>query len=445
MSAFAGTLGTVASDRVALENSGFNRIAWRFLPILVIAFLLNFIDRTNVSVAALTMNRALGLTGSQFGFGSGLFFVGYCLFDVPSNLMLYRFGARRWLARIMVTWGVASAATAFVVGPNSFYVVRFLVGVAEAGFFPGVAFYLSAWFPREYRAKVLTWFLIAIPGSSLIGGPLSGFLLTLDGSAGMAGWRWLLIVEALPAIVVGLLLLRILADSPRDARWLPQAEREAVVQRLEIEARDQAVHSIAALAPALRDVRVLMLGLVFMTLSIASFGIQLWLPLIIRHQQGQLSDLSVGVISAIPFLFATVAMLLWTTLGGRRGSPAANVACTCVVAAVGCAAALLSTSFAVSLAGVTIALVGINASRGFFWAMPSQFLTGIAGAGGIAFINMIGTTGGFIGPSIMGWLKDVTGSFEAGLACMGTSLLAAAALAGLAGARIRRFGRLGSL
>src|SRR5262249_1846485 len=262
----------------------------RLLPILVVAFTLNFLDRTNVSVAALTMNKDIGLSASQFGLGSGLFFLGYCLFDVPSNLLLYRFGARIWLARIMVPWGVLSAATVFVPGPYSFYFVRFLLGLAEAGFFPGVAFYLSAWFPKASRAKILTWFLVAIPASSLVGSPLSGLLLELDGVGGLAGWKWLLIIEALPTIVVGLLLLKVLADGPERAKWLTAAERLAILKRLESERSEQARHSLRELLPALRDIRVLLLAGVFLALSIGSFGVQIWLPLIIKHEQQQVSN-----------------------------------------------------------------------------------------------------------------------------------------------------------
>ena len=418
----------IPDDGLHVEDVAFSKVAWRLLPILVVSFALNFLDRTNVGVAALTMNEDIGLSASQFGLGSGLFFLGYCLFDVPSNLLLYRFGARIWLSRIMVTWGIVSAATIFVTGPYSFYFVRFLLGVAEAGFFPGVAFYLSAWFPKASRAKILTWFLVAIPASSLIGSPLSGLLLELDGVAGLAGWKWLLIIEALPTMVVGLLLLKVLADGPEQARWLTGPERLAILRRLDNERSEQAHHSLHKLVPALRDIRVLLLAGVFLALSIGSFGVQIWLPLIIKHEQQHFSNLMIGLISAIPFLFATVAMVIWAVIGSRRGSMADNVIITCALASMGFAAALIPGSFLVSMIGITIALIGMNASRGFFWAIPSQFLTGVAAAGGIAFINMIGVAGGFIGPWLMGSLKDLTGSFEVGLAGLGGSLLIAAIL-----------------
>ena len=226
-----------------MRRRALSKAAWRLLPILTIAYVLNYLDRTSVGFAALTMNRDLGLTAYEFGWGAGLLFASYAIFEIPSNLILYRFGARRWIARIMISWGVVAAANAFVVGPNSFYIVRLLLGAAEAGFFPGITFFLAAWFPAQYRARVLAWFLVAIPVSSVIGGPISSLLLQMDGLAGLAGWQWMFIVEGLPASIVGFFILRMLSDRPEEAEWLSVEERAAMVAMRAEEQRDRARHS----------------------------------------------------------------------------------------------------------------------------------------------------------------------------------------------------------
>lgn len=400
-------------DEPVLKRAAFSKVIWRMLPILTLAYVFNFLDRTNIGFAALQMNHDIGLSATQFGWGAGILFLGYCGFEIPGNFLLYRFGARIWLSRIMISWGLVSCAMALVSGPTSFFVLRFVLGVAEAGFFPGVAFFLSAWFPAEYRTRILSWFLLAIPMSSVIGGPLGGALLGFDGVWGVAGWRWLFIIEGAPAVVIGLMLMKLLTNRPQDATWLNDCEKRIILSSLEGEKRDRAVNKFGA---AMRDLRVWMCTLIYLGFTIGSYGVQIWLPLILKQQN--LSNLQVGWISAIPYAAAGVGMILWARFADRSGEKIINLATCCLLAVVGFLVAISTGRFDISLLGLTSALVGVTAARAIFWAIPTRFLTGIAAAGGIAFINTIGTTGGFFGPTIVGWLKDATGSYEAGLLAM---------------------------
>jgi MFS family permease len=403
----------------------FSKVAWRLLPILIVAYIFNYLDRNNIGFAALTMNEDIGLTATQFGRGAGILFVGYCFLEVPSNMILYRVGARRWIARIMISWGLVSAATIFVSGPLSFYLLRFMLGAAEAGFFPGVAFYLGNWFPAEFRTRVIAWFMVAIPISSVIGGALSGLLLQMNGIAGLSGWKWLFILEGLPVAVLGLVVLRVMTERPEDAAWLTAEEREAVRDRVASEKRPREVRH---LGPALRDARVLILGGVQFGFLVGSYGVGIFLPQILKL--GHLSDLEVGFLSSGAYAVASLAMILWASHVDRGGNKVTNLALSCLVAAAGLACAVLSTRFWVSFTWLTVSLAGINAARGIFFTIPMRFLSGIALAGGLAFINSIGTAGGFVGPYIFGWLTERNGgSFTPGLAVMAVFLLTAAALA----------------
>jgi ACS family tartrate transporter-like MFS transporter len=401
----------------------FAKISWRLMPFLIAAYILNYLDRNNIGFAALTMNQEIGLTPTQFGYASGILFLGYCFFEMPSNIALYRVGARIWLSRIMITWGLVSAATIFVTGAKSLYLLRFLLGVAEAGFFPGVAFYLGTWFPTEYRTRAIAWFMVAIPVSSVIGGPVSGWLLAMDGVAGLAGWKWLFLVEGLPVCLLGVAALWVLADRPEDATWLTEEERQIVHDRLASERREREVKH---LLPALKDARVLVLAGVQFGFLVGSYGVGLFLPQILK--EGQLSDIEVGFVSSACYVVASVGMIAWATHVERHGGRVGNLTLTCLVAAIGFLGAIYSSRFWVSIVWLTVALTGINAARGLFWTIPPRFLTGMAAAGGLAFINSIGTMGGFVGPTVMGWLTDLSGSFFAGLAAMAAFLLLAAAL-----------------
>jgi ACS family tartrate transporter-like MFS transporter len=408
------------------ERQVFSKIGWRLMPLLTTAYILNYLDRTNVSFAALTMNQAIGLTATQFGLGSGLFFfLGYCFLEVPSNVALYRFGPRRWLSRIMISWGLVSAAMSLAVGPNSFYALRLLLGAAEAGFFPGVAFYLATWFPAEYRTRIIAWFMVAIPISSVIGGPASGYLLALDGWLGLGGWQWLFIVEGLPAVIVGIVLLMKLPDRPEDAAWLSDDERRIVRERLEAERRPKEVKHFAM---AFRDIRVLILAGVQFGFLVGSYGIGIFLPQIL--DTGRLTDVEIGFVTSGCYAVASVTMIVWAGRVDRRGNKVGNLSAACLVAAVGFALSIIFVgNFWVSVLGIMVAVSGVNAARALFWTIPPRFLSGMAAAGGLAFINSIGTMGGFVGPVFMGWMRDYTGSFATGQLALGGFLLTASLLA----------------
>jgi MFS family permease len=401
----------------------FVKIAWRLMPLLITGYVLNYLDRNNVGFAALTMNRELGLNATQFGRVGGIFFLGYCFFELPSNIALYRVGPRVWLARIMITWGLISAATIFATGAMSLYLLRFLLGVAEAGFFPGVAFYLGTWFPSEHRTRMIAWFMVAVPMSSVVAGPVSGLLLQMDGIWGLSGWKWLFLLEGLPVVVLGLVMLKMLADRPEDAVWLSDDERRVVRERIGGERREREVRHLGA---ALKDVRVLILAGVQFGFLVGSYGVGLFLPQILKL--GNLTDLEVGFVSSGCYVVATVGMIVWAGQVDRRGGKILNLALACLVSAIGFLWSIASSNFLVALAGLTVALTGINAARGIFWTIPPRFLTGLAAAGGLAFINSIGTMGGFVGPYLMGWLTDHTGSFTAGLAAMAGFLFIATGL-----------------
>jgi MFS transporter, ACS family, tartrate transporter len=393
------------------------------LPILTIAYVLNYLDRTSVGFAALTMNRDIGLTPYEFGWGAGLLFATYSVLEIPSNLILYRVGARRWIARIMITWGFVAAANAFVAGPTSFYIVRLLLGAAEAGFFPGITFFLASWFPSHYRARVLAWFLVAIPVSSVIGGPVSGLLLQMDGILGLAGWQWMFIILGLPASIVGVFILFVLSDHPNDARWLCPDERASITAMLGEEQRDRARHSVLS---AFGDVRVLILTAIQFAYTLGSYGIGIWLPQILKTHA--MSNLAVGFVSAVPYLFASAAMLIWAAYVDRAGHKILHLTLGFLMATIGLIVSVGWTELVPGLVGLTIALVGVTSARAIFWTIPTGFLTGRGAAGGLAFISTIGSLGGFVGPFLVGWIKDATGSFMVGLLAMAAILPATTGL-----------------
>jgi MFS family permease len=413
----------VIDSSADVERRALAKVAWRFVPILTFGFLVNHLDRNNVGFAALTMNQDIGLTATQFGLGAGILFVGYCFCEIPSSLLQYRVGARAWLSRIMITWGLASAAMVFVTGAKSWYVLRFALGAAEAGYFPGVAYFFSLWFPSQYRGRMLAWLLVAIPASSILGGPLSGLLLAMDGTLGLAGWKWLFLVEGMPAVLIGLCLPWILSDSPREANWLTPQEREVVAKSVAGERREREVRH---LLPAMKDIRVLMLAGIFFGFTVGTYGIGIWLPQIIKTSK--MSDLEVGLVTGVCYAIAVAGMVGWAHYLDRHGRRILNLAGACLLSAVAFVLAMWTGNFWLSLTWITVALLGINAARAMFWVIPTRFLTGVAAAGGLAFVNSLGVTGGFVGPYVMGWLKDVTGSFNAGLLAMAGFLLLATVL-----------------
>ena len=385
----------LAADRetdASIEQRAVRKAAWRFIPLLALAYFFNYLDRTSVGFAALTMNRDLGLTATQFGWGAGIMFAGYCVFEVPSNLALYRFGARRWLARIMITWGLMAAATALATGPTSFYAIRLLLGIGEAGFFPGVIFFLAVWFPASYRTRVLAWFTVSTPLSSLIGGPLSTWLLQLDGA-------------------LGFLVLKHLSDAPATAAWLSDDERSALQRAFEREGA--AAGRKKGFGVALRDVRVYLLALISFGFTMGSYGIGIWLPQMLKAHG--MSAMQTGWLSALPYFFATIALLGWAKRVDRRGAPVANLAIGLCIGAVALGVSTHFLTLGPALVGITLALIGTIAGRTIFYTLPSRFLSGQAAAGGLALINSIGALGGFAGPYLVGYLKDSFGTFTAGM------------------------------
>ena len=406
------------------QEAVLRKIALRFVPLLTLAFVVNYLDRTNIAVAALAMNQDLGLSATEFGLGAGILFAGYTTFEIPSNLALYRFGARRWIARIMITWGLVSIATALVFDANTFYAARFLLGIAEAGFFPGVTYYLAAWFPPQYRARMLAWFLVGIPLSTAIGSPISGLLLEMNGVLGLRGWQWLFIIEGLPAVVLGIIALYALADRPETAAWLAPKERRLLENMLGAERRERPKSNLMT---ALADWRVILLALIQFGFTLGSYGTGIFLPQIVKGFG--LTNLVASLLSAVPYVFASAAMLWWAWRVERTGGSIANLSISCAVGMAGLALSVAAGNLAVALAALTLALVGITAARAIFWPIPTRFLTGLGAAAGLAFINSIGAAGGFAGPYLMGWLRDATGSFEAGLVTMAGTLLATSLLA----------------
>ncbi|MFB9128357.1 MFS transporter [Paraburkholderia dipogonis] len=403
--------GMTADIPATLEQQAVRKAAWRFIPLLALAYFFNYLDRTSVGFAALTMNHALGLSATQFGWGAGIMFAGYCVCEVPSNLALYRFGARRWLARIMITWGLMAAATALATGPTSFYVIRLLLGIGEAGFFPGVIFFLAVWFPASYRTRVLAWFTVSTPLSSLVGGPLSSGLLHMDGVLGLAGWKWMFIVEGLPACVLGYLVLKLLADKPADAKWLSHDERVALQSAFDREGSSS--QKKKDFRSALKDVRVYILAMISFGFTMGSYGIGIWLPQMLKAHG--MSVTQTGWVSAVPYFFATIALLWWAKRVDRRGGHIANLAAGFLIGAVALGVSTYFHALLPAMVGITLALIGTIAGRTIFYTLPARFLSGQAAAGGLALINSIGALGGFAGPYLVGYLKDTFGTFAAGM------------------------------
>jgi ACS family tartrate transporter-like MFS transporter len=407
--------------------SAIHKAARRLIPFLILCYAVNFLDRVNVGFAALAMNEDLGFTPEVFGFGAGIFFVGYILFEVPSNLALYRFGARIWIGRIMISWGLVATAMALIAGETSFYLLRFALGVAEAGFFPGIILYLTYWFPREQRARIVSSFMAAVPIATVVGGPLSGALLSLHGLAGIEGWRWLFIIEGLPAVLLGVVALVFLTDRPRDAMWLTARERSALERRLEAEAEETSAHGLTGVGEALANPRVLALGLLYFCQVIGLYGIGFWMPQVLKTFG--LSNLAVGFLTAVPYLVAAVGMVLAGRHSDRTGERILHVALPLFAAAGAFVWSAYAGPLAIVMVALTIATLGIYATIGTFWTLPSAILTGTGAAAGFALINSIAGCGGFVGPVVVGWLKGSTGDFSAALLFLAGSLALAGAVA----------------
>lgn len=385
----------------------------RLIPFLCLAYTINFLDRVNVGFAALHMNDALGFSPSVYGFGAGIFFLGYIVFEIPSNLALRQFGARIWIARIMISWGLVACAMALVHSETSFYVTRALLGIAEAGFFPGIILYLTFWFPAAERARIVALFMASVPLATVFGGPLSGALLQMHGFLGFAGWQWLFVIEGIPAIVLGVLALVVLTDSPGQAHWLTDEEKSALSNTLEREAKATEAVGYANLRNALTRPRVLALGGLYFLMVTGLYGIGFWMPQVIGGFG--LGSLSVGFLTAIPYLFAAIAMVLWGRHSDRLGERRWHIALPLFLAAASFAWSAYSGPLVPTMVALTLATLGFYAALGPYWSLPTALLTGASAAAGIALVNSLGNASGFAGPYIVGLLKEATGSFSAAL------------------------------
>ena len=389
----------------------FTKAAWRLIPFLGLLYVANFLDRVNVGFASLTMNRDIGLSAEAYGFGAGIFFIGYFLCEVPSNLILERVGARRWIFRIMLSWGLVSSAMAFARGPVSFCALRFLLGLCEAGFFPGIMLYLTYWFPQSSRARFNGLFLAAIPISSVIGSPISAAILGLDGVRGLHGWQWLFLLEGVPSCLLAFAVLAWLPDGPLQAKWLSAEEKALVTSAL-----DEGAPPRENVWRALRDPNVWMLAAADFGIVLGTYGLVLWLPQIIRGMG--YSDFRTGILVAVPYAASLIAMLLWSRSSDARGERIRHIVIAAATGALGFILAAAVPSDTMRIVCLSIAAVGIYCTLTTFWTLPSSFLRGSAAAGGIALVNSIGNLGGFVGPYLMGWLKQTSGGFGLGLKCL---------------------------
>lgn len=410
----------------SFEQVTMRKVAWRLVPFICLLYFVAFIDRVNIGFAALTMNRDLGFSASVFGFGAGVFFFGYFLFEVPSNYVLDKVGARLWIARVMITWGMLSGAFAFIQGETSFYVLRFLLGAAEAGFFPGIILYLTYWFPARYRAGVVSLFMAAAPISVLLGSPLSSALLEMEGLLGLHGWQWMFVVEAVPAVILGVVVLFYMTERPEQATWLADDQRAWLVAEMNAERAGKQVHARHGLLAGITDIRVLALALIYFGTSAGLYTLGIWAPQIIKSFG--LSTLAVGFLNAVPPTIAVIAMVLWARHSDRTGERTWHVVVACLAAAAGLMLAGAAASTFAVVAALSLVNVGIASAKPPLWAMPTMFLSGSAAAVGIATINAIGNLGGFVGPWAIGWIKDRTGSFTGGLIFVAALLVLSAIL-----------------
>jgi ACS family tartrate transporter-like MFS transporter len=418
---------------MADQEPVFLKCAWRLLPLMMLLYFFNITDRVNVGFAALTMNSDLGFDHEVYGFGASAFFLGYALFQVPANAILERVGARRWVFLILLVWGALSASNAAVHNAAQFYTVRILLGFVEAGFFPGMILYLTYWFTKSFRARLVALFMAAVPAANVVGAPLSSLILGLNGVGGLAGWQWLFVLEGGPTILLAFVVLKFLPDGPRDAPWLDEAERGIIAARL---ASDDTSEQ-RGFWPALRDPRVYALGVVYFGYSIAFYGVGLWMPQIVQGMG--VSNLMTGFAIAPAYLAALVAMILWGRSSDKRGERVWHVALPALLMMTAfLVGSVVQNNFVIFLM-LSLVLVGSMALQGPFWVLPSSFLGGAAAAGGIALINTMGTAaGGFAGPYIVGLLRQATGGYAAGMVALAVGPLLTAAIVLALGRAARR-------
>jgi ACS family tartrate transporter-like MFS transporter len=411
------------------ERQLMRKVSWRLLPILMAAYFLAYLDRSNIGFAQLQMNEELALTATAFGFASGIFFIGYVIAEIPSNLLLERFGARRWIARIMVTWGVIATATAFVPNAETLYVLRFLLGVAEAGLYPGILLYVTYWIPKHYRGRFLGILLQAGLFSSILGAPLSAWMMEAMGPAfGVSGWRAMVFTQGLPAIALAVVVWFVLRDRPEDAKWLTSAERTFLNTELSSESQRVAQHGKVGIAQAFRSPRVILLAVVYVCLVFGQYAIVFFLPSIISEFSADLTLFQIGLVGALPFICAGIAMIFISRSSDRTGERVWHVVVPAVIAGVFLFIGLTFDSPIVAMIAICIGTSALFGLYPVFWQLPNAFLTGSAAAVGLALINSAGNLAGFGAPFLTGFLRDSTGSFEAPLFVVGSLVFVAAVL-----------------
>lgn len=392
-----------------LNAQVYKKVAWRLVPFLCICYLAAYLDRVNVGFAKLQMLNDLSFSNTVYGIGAGIFFLGYVLFEVPSNILMHKVGARIWIARIMFSWGLIGATMAFVHTPTQFYVLRFLLGVAEAGFIPGVLLYLTYWFPAAWRGRIIALFLAAIPMSNIIGGPLSGWILTtMNGIAEMRGWQWLFIVETIPSVLLGFVVLRFLDDRVENALWLTDDEKARIKQDIDKEANQSALH--VSVMDAMKSARVWLLGVAYFCVASSIYISSFWMPTLIK-QLGIDNPIQIGWLTTIPYVVAIVAMILVNMSADKRAERRWHTAIPCFVAALGLIiSGTPGLGIGITMLGLTLAAAGASTSQASFWSLPPMFLTGAAAAAGIALVNSLGNIAGMASTGLVGWMTDLTGS-----------------------------------
>jgi MFS transporter, ACS family, tartrate transporter len=419
----------VTSD---IEATTLSKVGWRLIPFLALLYFAAFIDRANISFAAIGMNRDLGFSAYIYGLGAGIFFIGYCLFEVPSNLILHKVGGRLWIARIMITWALVAGALAFIKGETGFYVLRFLLGVAEAGFFPGIVYYLTYWVPAAQRARLVGLFMTAIPISTAIGGPISSAILTLDGALGLAGWQWLFLCETVPSLILGVVTLFYLRDFPAQVKWLTAEEKHWLTETLDAERSYRSTKYDHNIVQALTSRKTLALSLCYFGVEIGLYGVIFWVPQIFKN--AGFSTENVGYVVAIPYAVAAVAMMWWCHHSDQTKERVWHIAAASVIGFLGLASsAYLTDSAILSVIAITLGAAGTLAILPIFWTLPAALLSGASAAGAIALINALGNIGGFAGPYVIGWVKDTTGNFTYGLLVVASGVLLTGVLAVLIG------------
>jgi ACS family tartrate transporter-like MFS transporter len=412
----------------AYSDAVIARVVRRLAPFAFVCYVVAYVDRVNIGFAAAHLQKDLGLSATAYGIGAGLFFLGYCLFEIPSNLILERVGARVWIARIMIGWGIVSMATMFVTGMRSFYAARVVLGIAEAGFFPGMVLFLTYWVPAAERARTNALFMMAAPIAIVVGAPVSEALLTLDGRLGLAGWQWLFLVEGLPAVILGLLALRVLTDRPEQAAWLPPEDREWLARTMAREREARGAHHHGSPLRAFASGRVWLVSGVYFLNTVVSYGVFLWLPKILRDATGS-GGFRLSLLTAIPFVAALVGMILIGRHSDRTGERKGHVAACALTAAAGLVLAVaFRDNVPLLVLSFTLSQIGQRSVQNVFWTIPPIFLGGTAAAAGIALINAIGNLGGAVGPAVMGWLRDATGAYSGGLLVLTAALVIEAAL-----------------